>query len=48
VLEVVVAGWVLLVLGGVAGDQDPGHRPVTGEPPTGLWVQRPGPADLAA
>ena len=43
-----VCRWVsgVLVLGGVAGDQHSGHGPVTGQPPTGLGVQRPGPADL--
>jgi len=30
---------VLVVVGGVAGDQDPGHRPVTAQPPTRLGIQ---------
>jgi hypothetical protein len=29
---VAVAG--LLAVGGLAGDQHPGHRPITGQPPT--------------
>jgi hypothetical protein len=33
--------------GAMPGDQDPGDGPVTGQPPTPLGRQRPGPADLA-
>ena len=40
----VVAGVVLARV--LAGDQHPGHRPVTGQSPAGLGVQRSGPADL--
>ena len=43
-----VAGLAAMVLGGVAADQDPGHRPVTGQPATGLGFQGPGPAGLPA
>jgi hypothetical protein len=32
----------------VAGDQHPGHRPVTGQPPTRRGIQRPSPAHLPA
>ena len=35
-------------VGPVAGDQDPGDRPITGQPPAGLGVQRPGPTGLTA
>ena len=46
-----LAGWVVAVgvvqgdagAGGVAADQDPGHGPVTGQPPTPLDRQRPQP-----
>ena len=31
------------VAAGLAGDQDPGHRPVTSQPPTRLRIQRPRP-----
>jgi hypothetical protein len=43
VIGVVVAAGVLMVVvaGGVAGDQDPGDGPVTGQPPAGLGVQGP-------
>jgi hypothetical protein len=34
------------VAGGVAGDQHPGDRPVTGQPPARLGAQGAGPADL--
>ena len=44
--RVVVA--VRVLVGGVAGDQDPGDRGVAGQPPAGLGVQRPGPAGLPA
>jgi hypothetical protein len=30
----------------VAGDQDPGHRPITSQPPTSLRIQRSGPAQV--
>ena len=51
-MVVVVAGAVVVAgvvqVGGVAGDQDPGDRTVTGQPPTRLGVQREAVADLAA
>jgi len=34
------------VAAGVAGDEDPGQRPVTSQPPTRLRIQRPHPATL--
>jgi hypothetical protein len=34
------------VAGGLAGDQHPGHRPVTSQPPAGLRVQRAHPPRL--
>ena len=37
----VVVGVAMAV--GTAGDQDPGHRPITGQPPARLRVQRPTP-----
>ena len=40
----VVAGVVVARV--LAGDQHPGHRPVTRQSSAGLGVQRPGPADL--
>src|SRR5215207_2749731 len=45
--SLVGAGVVAGMVAGLAGDQDPGHGPSTGQPPAGLWVQRPGPAGLA-
>jgi hypothetical protein len=44
VVVAVVAGGVVEGdggVGGLAGDQDPGHRPVAGQPPTPLRGQRP-------
>jgi len=38
---------VVVVVGGVAGDQHPGHRAITGQPLARLLVQRPPPTDLA-
>jgi len=38
---------VVVVVGGVAGDQHPGHRAITGQPLARLRVQRPPPTDLA-
>jgi hypothetical protein len=46
IVAVVAAG--LVGAGGVAADQDPGHGPVTGQPPTRLRTQRPRPAGVAA
>jgi hypothetical protein len=45
---VAVAELVVIVvgIGPVAGDQDPGDRPVTGQPPARLRVQRPAPTSL--
>ncbi len=37
---------VVVVVGGVAGDQDPGEGPVTGQPPTRLRGQRPHPTRI--
>ena len=37
---------VVLVVGMVAGDQDPGHRTVAGQPLAGIGFQRPHPGDL--
>ena len=50
-MGVVAAGVVAVVAGvaaGLAGDQDPGHRPVTGQPPTRLGAEGSGPAGVAA
>ena len=43
-MAVVVVG---VLAGGVAADQDPGHRPVTGQAPARLGGQRPHPASLS-
>jgi hypothetical protein len=37
----VAAGVVVVVTGGLAGDQEPGHGPVAGQPPTPLRIQDP-------
>ena len=42
----VVVVVVAVVVGGVAGDQDPGDRTVTGQPPTRLRWQRPHPTSI--
>ena len=39
-------GRLAAVAGGVAGDQDPGDRPVAGQPPTRLRRQRPHPPSI--
>jgi hypothetical protein len=40
-----IAGRGWLAVGGLAaGDQHPGHGPITGQPPTRLGAQRPGPS----
>ena len=38
----------MVVVGVVAGDQDPGHGAVAGQPPARLGVQRSGPPELAS
>jgi hypothetical protein len=53
---VALAAWTLLVASvtgaipptpGLAADHHAGHRPITGQPPTGLGVQRPRPPQLS-
>ena len=39
---------VVVVVGGVAGDQDPGDGTITGQPPARLGTQRPCPASITA
>ena len=43
-----VAGVGVAMAARLAGDQHPGHRPITGQPPACLRIQRAHPANLAA